>query len=339
MKKILLLGGTRFIGRVLMEQLLENGDYNISLFSRGQTNAELYPDIRRITGDRTTDDVLKIAEEDWDVIVDISCYFPLSLRQLLPALEGKVGRYVFISTGSVFDLDKLQNKVLEENMVQLAFTEEQLRAEGEYVHYGQKKAACEAMLMSADWLDKVILRPSIVYGRYDYTDRFYYWLHRIHTQEMVLLPIEGTESINLTYVDDLANIIRKVLEMKKAETAYNVATYDVMPFSQKLESIAFALGKEPTFLNVSKGFAETQNIEAFKDLPIVTNFDGRHIIQFSTAKVRRDFEDCLTPFKQSVKEMADFYNKHGWHVPTTGMSLEREHQLINAITSPDNYPA
>lgn len=193
--------------------------------------------------------------------------------------------------------------------------------------------------MGADWLDKIILRPSIVYGRYDYTDRFYYWLHRIQSQKEVWMPINGNEKVNLAYVDDLATIIRKAIELEHHEIDYNVASYEVMSFKQKLEAVSLALGKTPIFINILKEFAEANNIVAFTDVPIVTNFDGRHIIQFSTTKLQRHFGDCLTPFKQSIMELKTYFGENGWHLPVAGMDVNRETELIKLASKFNNSPS
>ena len=115
MKKILILGGTNFIGRVFMEQLSALENYNITIFQRGFTNSNLFPNIPRISGDRYTEDILKITKEDWDIIVDISCYFPSSLELLIPRLKGRVGRYIYISTVSVYDWQSNENQLISED--------------------------------------------------------------------------------------------------------------------------------------------------------------------------------------------------------------------------------
>ena len=79
MKKLLILGGTNFIGRYLTERLLESSNYKITLFNRGCTNSHLFPEVKRIFGDRHTKDIRLLGNEKWDVVIDISCYFPNSL--------------------------------------------------------------------------------------------------------------------------------------------------------------------------------------------------------------------------------------------------------------------
>ena len=79
--KILILGGTSFIGRNLVEQLIQQDQYQLTLFNRGQTNNHLFPNLNFIQGDRNTDDILQIGNQNWDYVIDVSCYFPDSLQQ------------------------------------------------------------------------------------------------------------------------------------------------------------------------------------------------------------------------------------------------------------------
>src|SRR4051812_7392017 len=106
MKKVLILGGTNFVGRNIVEQLSQNKSLNLCLFNRNKTNTDLFPKVRKITGDRETTDLEKIAGENWDVIVDVSAYYPNSLERLLKIIAGKTKKYIFISTVSVYDFEK-----------------------------------------------------------------------------------------------------------------------------------------------------------------------------------------------------------------------------------------
>ena len=99
MKKILILGGTLFVGRVVVEHLLKTTSHAITLFNRSRTRSELFPEVRRITGDRyVEEDFARVCREDWDCIIDTSGYFPDAMERELRALEGRVGRIVFISS-------------------------------------------------------------------------------------------------------------------------------------------------------------------------------------------------------------------------------------------------
>ena len=100
--EILVLGGTSFVGRAIVERALELG-HEVTLYSRGQTGAELFPSVPRLLGDRTTGDYASLQPGRFNAVVDVSGYVPRHVQQAHEALAGRAGRYLFISTGSVYD--------------------------------------------------------------------------------------------------------------------------------------------------------------------------------------------------------------------------------------------
>ena len=102
MRKLLILGGTNFLGRHFIENIIDRKDLDITLFNRQKTNQHLFPTLKKIKGDRETNEISGILNTNWDIIVDFSSYFPDSLEYLIHQLKGKVKRYIFISTVSVF---------------------------------------------------------------------------------------------------------------------------------------------------------------------------------------------------------------------------------------------
>ncbi len=329
MKKILILGGTNFIGRVFTEQLLALENYDITMFHRGTTNSRLFQNLRRILGDRYTEDILKVTKEDWDIIVDISCYFPSSLELLIPNLKGHVGRYIYISTVSVYDWQSNENQLIAEDYQKVNFNESQIRHPEKMKHYAEKKAACEAVLDQQDWLDKIILRPALVYGKYDYTDRLYYWIHRITNFQKILIPSHGSEKVNFTFVDDLAAIMREAIMIKKHQTHYNLTTHDVIPLHHLYDTIAKVSNKNPEFINLSPSLAEAHDLKPWVDIPLCTNFQGKSHALFDNQKIKSDFKTEFTPFERSILETYRYYQQLNFPKPIAGISRVLEDQLIN----------
>ncbi len=188
MKKILILGGTGFVGRILTENLLKQNIFPV-LFNRGKRSPGIFPELRHITGDRLNkDDIKQIAGESWDTVIDFSCMFPVNLDEITDMLLGNVGRYIFISTASVYPMDdpKFWKEPVKETANTLPCTPEEKIDPEILPTYGQKKAECERILLAKEGLDPVIFRPGLIYGRYDYTDRFYYWLYRVYNNSFLL---------------------------------------------------------------------------------------------------------------------------------------------------------
>ncbi len=125
MKKVLVLGGTQFVGRVLVEQLLKRGGYEVVLFNRGKTNPQLFPELRKIVGNRETDDLFQTCSEDWDAVIDINGYYPNTLQAYASRIQPHCKRYIFISTASVYNLEISENKLIGEDFDLLPCSTEQ----------------------------------------------------------------------------------------------------------------------------------------------------------------------------------------------------------------------
>lgn len=208
MKKILILGGTQFVGRNLIEQLIKIDSYDITIFNRQQTQGKLFPQINKIKGDRDTDDIKQITKEKWDFIIDVSCYYPHWIENTIK-YANSVSKYIFISTISVYDIHINDYSIKDENSQILSCNHKQ-RTDHSLQSYGNRKAECERILKKSG-LNYLILRPALIYGKYDHTDRLYYWLYQTKTKKKVLLPENGATQLSLTYVKDLVNTILDAL--------------------------------------------------------------------------------------------------------------------------------
>jgi len=196
MENLLLIGGTNFIGRNLVERLLQEKRFKTTLLNRGITNVDLFPSLDRIKGDRNTPEIKDLVQGDWDYILDISCYFPRSIQSILGADLPNLKRYIFLSTCSVYEM--AEKPLPDERTPIKTCTPEEYDDESAQT-YGKRKAACEALL-EASGVNYTILRPPLVFGPYDHTDRLYYWLHQVYRYDKVVLPNNGTQTFALCYV-------------------------------------------------------------------------------------------------------------------------------------------
>lgn len=321
MKKVLVLGGTQFIGRNIVERLLSMQQYDITLFNRQRTQADLFMECHKIKGDRYTDDILQLTQQYWHVVIDISCYYPTQLDVFLTNMEGNIGRYIFISTVSAYQLDNAlpDAMITEANLDTLPYTEAQL-TDTTMSTYGERKAACEDILLKHTWLDKIILRPCIVYGRYDHTDRFYYWLWKIRQQQPFVMPKCEQEKITLTYITDLVNIVIQSIEIKEHNTIYNTSTHE--PFSlkeilQKMDENMQGVEIDTQTL-IEKGVTPGIAAPLWFNLPL----------KVSNQKLINDFKITLIPFEQSIEETSAYYESLGWQTPKVGIDATLEEELL-----------
>lgn len=324
MKTVLILGGTNFIGRVLVEKLLQRNDYAITLFNRGKRNAGLFDNVPQIHGDRETDDYLKIAAQHWDYIIDCSGYYPLSFDKLLHSLKGKVGRYIFVSTISVFDIDGIIGKQVDEDEAILPCSDAQ-KTSALPDAYGEKKAEMERILLQHEWLDKIIIRPSLVYGKYDFTDRFYYWLWRAKHADKIMLPNGGNDSVGITYVDDLADLIIASISIEKHSTTYNAVTHDIT-FKELVDTCTNLLGTKPELVAVSSDDILAKDVQPWQDVPLWLNGD----LLISNKRALHDYGIQFSRFADSVKGTIAYYDSLGWPACKAGISVEKEQEIITS---------
>ncbi|MDO6746525.1 NAD-dependent epimerase/dehydratase family protein [Gilvimarinus sp. 1_MG-2023] len=172
---ILILGGTLFVGRHFVNAALERG-HKVTIFNRGQLKSEPVIGARHVVGNRETD-LNRLGDEQWDVVIDTSCYIPRVMRSALGHLKTSTKFYIFISSISVYNvkgdrwLDEASEKL---NPIPESDEDENRERQG----YGENKYACECILQDAMPGNHLILRPGLITGPYDITCRLTYWIER-----------------------------------------------------------------------------------------------------------------------------------------------------------------
>lgn len=335
MKKILILGGTGFVGRILTENLIKE-DLEPVLFNRGKRSPGLFPELRHITGDRLVKkDTDLLLNENWDVVIDFSCMYPVNLDDITDKLKGIAGRYIFISTASVYPMNdpEFWKEPVKEDAETLPCTFEQKMDPDVNSTYGEKKAECERILLGKEWLDSIIFRPGLIYGRYDYTDRFYYWLYKVYNNSRILLPEGGTESFTATFSEDFAELIRKAIDAEKHNKVYNAVTHKPVTLKEYINDASVLTGKSPELVNVPGEFIEENKILPWADLPV---YVGALDMCLDNSKALNDFPVFFHTFNESVKKCVDYYSTLGWKAPAAGLSNEREEELIKLALSRKN---
>lgn len=327
-KKILILGGTFFIGRTLVELLRQQPDLDLTLFVRGNTNSGIFPDIKRIIGNRNQPESLdQLANTTWDAVIDFSCYFPNPLQHLLQRLRGNVGRYIFVSTVSVYDLSEAQGKIITETSPLETCTPDE-RVDTTMNTYGKRKVACEQALLDMPDMDSIIFRPGVVYGQYDPFDRHYYWLYRLQTQSQLLVPegIEGSR-LSATYAPDFAAMLCQALEISHHNTIYNALTHPIIPLTEMISAMENALNRHPKHIEIPpEKLLSVYEIQPWVDIPLWANAD---ILMCDNSRLIADFAPQLTPLQESFAQTAAYYAQSGWTSPRAGMPMERERYILN----------
>lgn len=228
--KLLILGGTKFVGRHLAEAALARG-WDVSLFHRGQTNPDILPEAHHLNGDRLVD-LSALADGHWDYCVDTCAYFPRAVRLAGQALAGRVGRMAFISTISVYANPGETTIGSPVASIQNPETEE---ITGET--YGALKVLCEEELRKF-WPDNHwIIRPGIIAGPYDPTDRFTYWVDRVARFKAFVKPIRLNQPIQAVDARALAEFVLDGLLDGQSQTVNTVGPEAALDFDHFLKRI------------------------------------------------------------------------------------------------------
>lgn len=209
--KILILGGTKFLGRALVDAALAAG-HAVTLFNRGQTNPDLYPDVEKLRGDR--DGGLAVLDgRKWDVAIDTCGYFPRLVGDSARALAGSVDHYAFISSISVYAEEANTTPNTDETFPVAAIEDETVEDIGEG-RYGALKALCEQAAEAAMPGRVLNIRPGLIVGPHDPTDRFTYWPVKVSRGGEILAPAADSP-VQVIDVRDLAEWTIRMAETRK----------------------------------------------------------------------------------------------------------------------------
>src|SRR5579872_4273010 len=226
--KLLILGGTVFLGRHIVEAALARG-HEVTLFNRGQHNPDLFPEVEKLRGDRNGD-LAALQGRQWDAAIDTSGFVPRVVRASAEALANAVKHYTFISSISVYaDFTKLG--IDESSPVAKLVDESVEEVTGET--YGGLKALCEQAAEEALPGKVLIVRPGLIVGPDDQTDRFTYWPYRVAQGGEMLAPGRPAHQEQFIDVRDLAQWIVRMVEAGKTGV-YNATGPDYVLSTQQL---------------------------------------------------------------------------------------------------------
>ena len=257
--RFLVLGGTLFLGRHVAEAALERG-HEVTLFNRGRTNPELFPHVEHLRGDRDGD-LSALAGREWDAVVDPSGYVPRVIRASAELLAGAAAHYTFVSSQSVYR-DADADAIAED------YPLEELPEESEDVdrYYGALKALCEDVVRDVFRERGLVVRSGLIVGRYDWTNRFGWWVRRVARGGEVLVPDDPDWHIQIVNGRDLAEWVLDMAE-RRAGGTFN-ATGEPILMATVLEQMHRVTGSDASFVRIDEGFLLEREVEPFEELPL-----------------------------------------------------------------------
>jgi 2'-hydroxyisoflavone reductase len=254
--RILVLGGTQFLGRHVVDAALAR-DHEITLFNRGQTRPELFPEVEKLRGDRDGD-LAALTRRDFDAVVDTSGYVPRIVEETIAAL-GDVGHYTFVSSISVYE-DLSTPPTESSPLGRLKEPTEDWREA-----YGELKVLCENVVRER-FPGAFVPRPGLIVGPWDPTGRFTYWPARLADGGRVLAPLPRDADAQVIDVRDLAGWIVRAAEESLAGT-YN-AVGRPMPRETLIETCRLVAGTDAEIVWVDAEFLHEQSVDEWMELPL-----------------------------------------------------------------------
>ena len=323
--RILIIGGTRFLGRHLVEAALDRR-HEVTLFNRGKSNPDLFPQLETILGDREKD-VNKLQDRIWDAVIDVSGYLPRIVRLSAEVLEPNVRRYVFISSISVYadfkkagidesyPVGKLQDETVEE-------------ITGET--YGPLKALCEQAVQDIYGERALIVRPGLIVGPHDPTDRFTYWPVRVARGGDVLAPQGPDAATQIIDVRDLAEFVIKLTE-ENALGVYNATGPDYeLTMGKILETSKQISNSNANVKWASADFLNQNKIEPWSDMPAWIP-DDEEGVGFARVDISKAIQAGLAfrPLEETIRDTLEWEKTrptdHEWRA---GLTAEREAEAL-----------
>ena len=296
--RILIIGGTIFLGRALVDEALQRG-HGVTLFNRGVSAPDAFPKVETILGDRETD-LEHLLGRRWDAVIDTCGYLPRLVRLSASTLRQSVDHYTFISTLSVYPVAGAADR--DESAPVLTLEDETVE-EVTNEAYGPLKVVCEAAVLDAYPHKALIIRPGLIVGPHDPTNRFTYWATRAAKGGEAIAP-PAQQPVQFVDVRDLAAFI--LLGVEAAATGvYNVTGPEQrITFGELLPIAKRALDSDVRFYHVSDAFLREHGIEEFMGLPLWLNQEIAE--SFMTFNIDKALGDGLT-FRRLAETFRDTY--------------------------------
>ena len=335
--KLLIIGGTRFVGHHLVAAALARG-HEVTLFNRGNYSAE--PAVETIHGDRHNEgDLAKLKGRRWDVVVDTCGHLPRSVRAAAEILSGSVDRYVFISSQNAYASVSVPG--VDETFPRATLTTEQLdqadaidkSGQPSYgALYGGLKALSEEAAEEAMPNRVLIIRPGLIVGPQDYTDRFTYWVARVSRGGEVLAPGRPERFVQFIDARDLAEWIVSMAE-QKATGIYN-ANHDPEKLTMQsvLDECKLASDSDATFTWASEEFLLRENVSAWSDMPLwLPEEAAPHLKGFMFINCDKAIAAGLRfrPLSETVRDTLSWYQtNHSDQELKAGIDSDKEQALL-----------
>lgn len=339
--KILIIGGTKFLGRHLVDAAVQNR-HEVTLFNRGKFSQEEFSNVRQIHGDRNSD-LENLGGKTFDAVIDTSGYLPETVKISAESLKDKVAQYVFISSGSVYPETPKPNydettataKLSDEQLKQVAEIDQKGDLNGKILgeNYGALKKLCEEEIERL-MPDRVLnVRAGMIVGEYDWTDRFTYWVMRISKGGEILAPGKPENFVQMIDARDLSEWIISMIERGENGTFNVTGKPFEMNFGQMLDAIKTATESDAKFVWANESFLTENNVQPWNEMPFYLPESFAEARGFLAMNVDKALAKNLKfrSFAETILAVKNWREKQDFEMQA-GISFEREKELLEKIS-------
>ncbi len=337
MARILILGGTRFLGRHLAQAALAAG-HQLTLLHRGRSNPALFPQAQHLIADRDHD-LSALRGATWDAAIDTSAYVPRQVQQAAAVLAGRVGQYHLVSTISVYSAFSAAG-TLETAPLRTLDNPHTETVDGST--YGGLKALCEAQARAAFGARCLVSRPGLLVGPHDPTGRYTWWVQRLLQGGDVLAPGDPAAPVQFIDARDVAHWALLQAERGSAGVFNINGPAQPLTMGQLLHTAQTVLNPQARLHWVTEAFLQAQQVAPWTDLPVWLDSSAHDMHRVNCSTALASGLRCR-PLEQTLADTAAWCADEAAHAegspasqasgparPAVGLSAAREAQLLEA---------
>lgn len=320
--RLLVIGGTVFLGRHLVAQALAAG-HQVTTINRGTHDLAEQANVERLIADREID-LSILAGRTFDAVIDTCGYHPETVRYSVSGLAAAVGVYVFISTISVYgDFSKIG--ICEEDPIKYT-------RPGEEGDYGSLKADCEKVVTQLMPENSLIIRPGLLAGPYDPTDRFTYWPARFARGGKIVVPARLDRLVQFIDARDLASWVIRLVEAQARGIYIATGPNERLTLGGLLDACETKVGNESQLVRVEDATLHKAGVEPWTELPLwipVSKASFAGVMRLSRAKSVEAGLTCR-PISATIVDTLDWDNTRDPSIPrVAGLSEVKEAKLLS----------
>lgn len=323
---ILVIGGTRFYGRAFTELALSKG-HNVTVFHRGQSDSDHFDGATRIIGDRH-EDLEKLGNGSWDVVLDTCAFVPGSVTQTAEYLKDKVKHYVFVSSISAYAESTEINRTEDAEL--LSHPEGEPVDEMKMENYGSLKVLCEQAAEAAMPGRVTQIRPGLIVGPHDASNRFTYWATRVRKGGDVLVPGDASSIVQIIDARDLADFTLNVIENQIIGTFHVTGPQDPYQLKTVIDTAKEVSASDANFVHVDEAWLLENEVGPWMELPLWLPDEAGQAMMNVDIQRALDAGLSIRPLEETIRDTLTWYDEingdeKDW---AAGMKPERESELL-----------